>query len=122
MPNGASSPVANSVGRPGRAPDAAAGQTKIRPPPVSARKTSPFGAVRSVRGALSPLAHWVTAKPGGAFGSVPAGRAPGPHVLGRIDRYRTGQRHQHQTGSPPHVIILLSSLGRHSVAPLAYIA
>ncbi len=46
----------------------------MRPAAVSATNTSPFGAVRSSRGASSPSAKSVTLNPGGACGTAPGGR------------------------------------------------
>ena len=49
--------------------------TSTRPAPLSARNTSPLGAVRMTRGSLRFLVMTSTAKPNGALGSTPCGRA-----------------------------------------------
>src|SRR5690606_32139548 len=55
-------------------PTAPARRTSTRPVPDSATKTSPLGAVRSVRGCLNPVAYTSTSKPFGTVGSTPSGR------------------------------------------------
>ena len=55
------------------APPAPARNTSTRPAPLSARKMSPLGATRRVRGCLNPPANTCTAKPSGTFGSAPCG-------------------------------------------------
>ena len=70
MPNGSSSPDANTAGG---AP--APRRMRMRPPLLSARNTSPFGAVRIARGPSSPLAISVATNPGGTAGPAPSGRS-----------------------------------------------
>src|ERR1700719_4122976 len=49
-------------------------KARIRPPPLSATKTSPFGATRMTRGVARPSEYRPTLKPLGAFGHALAGR------------------------------------------------
>src|SRR5208282_608353 len=48
--------------------------TRIFPLLLSARKTSPLGAVRISLGLSSPVAYCCTLNPAGAFGQAPCGR------------------------------------------------
>ena len=49
--------------------------TRMRPGSLSARKMSPFGAVRNVRGLSRPAAYISTLNPAGAAGHTLSGRA-----------------------------------------------
>ena len=83
MPNGRPRPSAKTAPSPARflAPEVL--KTRMRPAPVSATNTSPFGATRMTRGSASPCAKSSTAKPGGAFGACPSLREFRTRRIGR---------------------------------------
>src|SRR5580658_6020296 len=65
MPNGPVKPSAKLVTLFALVPSAEGRMTLMRPAAVSARKISPFGATRMVRGACRLLANTLTTKPAG---------------------------------------------------------
>src|SRR5437899_2565337 len=74
MPNGRFSPVAKTSLVAGLVAPSALRRTRMRPELVSTTKISPLGAVRIIRGPLSPLANSSTLKPAGTCGTADAGR------------------------------------------------
>jgi len=74
MPNGWSSPCANTAFFAGCAAPSAARITRTRPGWVSATKTSPLGATRITRGLVRPVTNGAAVKPGSVCSSAPAGR------------------------------------------------
>src|SRR6201996_2096486 len=73
MPNGYCNPVAKREVATGRPMPSAVRKTRIRPPPLSARKMSPLGAVCRVRGSSKPVAKTPASNPGGTCGLAPDG-------------------------------------------------
>src|SRR6202011_5674488 len=82
MPNGVFRPVAKTCTCSGLPPAVIPRKTLMSPPLVSARKKSPLGAVRMIRGLFRPVAYCSTLKPLGASGHAFWGRATtlGPAV------------------------------------------
>src|SRR6266702_2119746 len=74
MPNGLSSPSANTSALAELRPSGAGCRTDTRPPRVSVTKMSPFGATIIRRGPCRSEANNPIPKPGGAFGCAYAGR------------------------------------------------
>ena len=86
MPKGVFSPVAKTCTCAGLPSLVIPRNTLMSPPLVSARKKSPLGAVRMMRGLFSPVAYCSTLNPWGAFGQASAGRATslGPLVADSV--------------------------------------